>query len=102
MLGEPSVGGDHGSQEGAAGNRPRGDQLVDIALHRGEARAHRKCARDVGGIAVQLAPGVDQQEIARRLASFSPPRGAQRGYQANGKTITVSDELMSDTLNLKR
>ena len=27
---------------------------------------------------------------------------AQRGYQANSKTITVSDELMQDTLNLKR
>ena len=27
---------------------------------------------------------------------------AQRGYQANSKTITVSDELMQDTLQLKR
>lgn len=27
---------------------------------------------------------------------------AQRGYQANSKTITVSDELLQDTLNLKR
>ena len=27
---------------------------------------------------------------------------AQRGYQANAKTITVSDELMVDTLQLKR
>ena len=27
---------------------------------------------------------------------------AQRGYQANSKTITTSDELMLDTLNLKR
>jgi flagellar hook protein FlgE len=27
---------------------------------------------------------------------------AQRGYQANSKTITVSDELVMDTLNLKR
>ncbi len=27
---------------------------------------------------------------------------AQRGYQANAKTITVSDELLVDTLNLKR
>ena len=27
---------------------------------------------------------------------------AQRGYQANSKTITVSDELLMDTLNLKR
>jgi len=27
---------------------------------------------------------------------------AQRGYQANSKTITVSDELLVDTLALKR
>ena len=27
---------------------------------------------------------------------------AQRGYQANGKTITVSDEILVETLNLKR
>jgi flagellar hook protein FlgE len=27
---------------------------------------------------------------------------AQRGYQANAKTITVSDELMVETMNLKR
>jgi len=27
---------------------------------------------------------------------------AQRGYQANSKTITVSDEILQDTLNLKR
>ena len=27
---------------------------------------------------------------------------AQRGYQANSKTITVSDELLVDTLSLKR
>ena len=27
---------------------------------------------------------------------------AQRGYQANAKTITVSDEILVDTLALKR
>ena len=27
---------------------------------------------------------------------------AQRGYQANAKSITVADEILSDTLNLKR
>jgi flagellar hook protein FlgE len=27
---------------------------------------------------------------------------AQRGYQANSKTIVVSDELLVDTLNIKR
>ncbi len=27
---------------------------------------------------------------------------AQRGYQASGKGITVADELMQETLNLKR
>ena len=27
---------------------------------------------------------------------------AQRGYQANSKTITVSDEILMETLTLKR
>ncbi len=27
---------------------------------------------------------------------------AQRGFQANSRTITVSDELLLETLNLKR
>ncbi len=27
---------------------------------------------------------------------------AQRGYQANAKTITVSDELMAETIQMKR
>ena len=27
---------------------------------------------------------------------------AQRGYQANSKSITVADEMLQDTLNLKR
>jgi flagellar hook protein FlgE len=27
---------------------------------------------------------------------------AQRGYQANSKSITVADELLLETLNLKR
>jgi flagellar hook protein FlgE len=27
---------------------------------------------------------------------------AQRGYQANGKLITVSDQLLLDTLNMKQ
>ncbi len=27
---------------------------------------------------------------------------AQRGYQANSKVITVSDQLLLDTLNLKQ
>ena len=27
---------------------------------------------------------------------------AQRGYQANSKIITVSDQLLVDTLNLKQ
>jgi flagellar hook protein FlgE len=26
---------------------------------------------------------------------------AQRGYQANGKVVTTSDQLLQDTLNLK-
>src|SRR5688500_19730144 len=40
-------------------------QLVDVALGRGEAAGDREGARDVRGVAVELAAGVDQQQLAR-------------------------------------
>jgi flagellar hook protein FlgE len=38
-------------------------------------------------------------DLARELTQMIL---AQRGYQANSKTITVSDELLADAINLKR
>ena len=39
-------------------------QLVDVALRAAEAPVHRERAGDVGGVAVELAAGVDQQQRA--------------------------------------
>jgi flagellar hook protein FlgE len=47
------------------------------------------------GSAVELSNVDIAQEFTQMIL-------AQRGYQANAKTITVSDELMVDTLQLKR
>ena len=38
--------------------------VVDLALGGAEAPVDRKRAREIGGIAVELAAGVDQQQIA--------------------------------------
>ena len=43
-------------------------ELVDVLLRRGELPVHREGARDVRGIAVELAARVDQQQLA--LAQF--------------------------------
>ena len=48
-------------------------QLVDLALRAAEAPVHREGARDVRGIAVELAAGIDQQQIAvaqRRIVEY--------------------------------
>ena len=39
-------------------------EFIDRALRSRKSAVHRKSARDVRGVAVQFAPGVDQQEIA--------------------------------------
>ena len=45
---------------------------------------------------VQASRAVDMaQEFTQMIL-------AQRGYQANGKMITVSDQLLMDTINLKQ
>jgi flagellar hook protein FlgE len=47
------------------------------------------------GSAIELSNVDIAQEFTQMIL-------AQRGYQANSKTITVSDELLLDTLNIKR
>ncbi len=46
------------------GTLRRQHQFVDFALRRAEAAVDGECARDVGRVAVDLAAGVDQQQIA--------------------------------------
>ena len=53
-------------------------QFVDLALRRTEASVHGERARDVGGVAVDLAAGVDQQQIAVAAAARRSARNAAR------------------------
>jgi flagellar hook protein FlgE len=56
---------------------------------------------ETGGRGTLVGNALEQSNVD--LASeFTQMILAQRGYQANSKTITVSDEVLVETLNLKR
>ena len=84
-------------------NNPRG--LVKLGSNRyGEtemAGIPSVGAAGTGGRGTLIGSALEQStvDIAQE---FTQMILAQRGYQANSKTITVSDELMVETLNLKR
>ena len=50
----------------------------------------------------QVIGGALEQSNVDIAQEFTQMILAQRGYQANSKSITVADELLVDTLNLKR
>jgi flagellar hook protein FlgE len=54
-----------------------------------------------GGRGTLIGSALEQSNVDM-AREFTQMILAQRGYQANSKTITVSDELLLDTLNLKR
>ena len=54
-----------------------------------------------GGRGTLIGSAIEQSNVDI-AEEFTHMILAQRGYQANAKTITVSDELLVDTLNLKR
>jgi flagellar hook protein FlgE len=54
-----------------------------------------------GGRGVLIGSALEQSNVDI-AQEFTQMILAQRGYQANGKTITVSDEILVETLNLKR
>jgi flagellar hook protein FlgE len=54
-----------------------------------------------GGRGTLIGSALEQSNVDM-AQEFTQMILAQRGYQANSKTITVSDELLVDTLNLKR
>jgi flagellar hook protein FlgE len=54
-----------------------------------------------GGRGTLIGSSLEQSNVDM-AKEFTQMILAQRGYQANSKTITVSDELLMDTLNLKR
>ena len=54
-----------------------------------------------GGRGTLIGAALEQSNVDM-AQEFTKMILAQRGYQANGKMITVSDQLMVDTLNLKQ
>jgi flagellar hook protein FlgE len=84
-------------------NNPKG--LVKLGSNRyGESQAAGNANIGVagtGGRGTLIGSALEQSNVDI-AQEFTQMILAQRGYQANSKTITVSDELLVDTLNLKR
>ncbi len=84
-------------------NNPKG--LVKLGSNRyGESQAAgipNVGVAGTGGRGTLIGSALEQSNVDI-AQEFTQMILAQRGYQANSKTITVSDELLMDTLNLKR
>jgi flagellar hook protein FlgE len=87
----------------ASFNNPKG--LVKLGSNRyGESQAAgipNVGIAGTGGRGTLIGSALEQSNVDI-AQEFTQMILAQRGYQANSKTITVSDELLMDTLNLKR
>lgn len=61
------------------------------------------CSADVpGSNRATLMPGYLEASNVDMAVEFSEMIMAERGFQANSKIITVSDEILSDLINMKR
>jgi flagellar hook protein FlgE len=84
-------------------NNPKG--LVKLGSNKyGESEAAGIAnvgSAGTGGRGTLIGSAVEQSNVDI-AQEFTQMILAQRGYQANSKTITVSDELLQETLNLKR
>lgn len=84
-------------------NNPKG--LVKLGSSRyGESQAAgipNIGSAGTGGRGTLIGSALEQSNVDI-AQEFTQMILAQRGYQANSKTITVSDELLVETLNLKR
>jgi flagellar hook protein FlgE len=84
-------------------NNPKG--LVKIGSNKyGESQAAgipNVGTAGTGGRGTLIGSAVEQSNVDI-ATEFTQMILAQRGYQANAKTITVSDEILVDTLQLKR
>ena len=87
----------------ASFNNPKG--LVKLGSNRyGESQAAgipNIGVAGTGGRGTLIGSALEQSNVDI-AQEFTQMILAQRGYQANSKTITVSDELLVETLNLKR
>ena len=84
-------------------NNPKG--LVKMGSNRfGESQVSgipNVGSAGTGGRGTLIGSALEQSNVDM-AQQFTQMILAQRGYQANSKTITVSDEILVDTLNLKR
>jgi flagellar hook protein FlgE len=87
----------------ASFNNPKG--LVKLGANRyGESQAAgipNVGTAGTGGRGTLIGSALEQSNVDI-AQEFTQMILAQRGYQANSKTIVVSDEILVDTLNLKR
>jgi len=87
----------------ASFNNPKG--LVKLGSNRfGESQSAGQAnlgTAGTGGRGTLIGSALEQSNVDM-ATEFTNMILAQRGYQANSKSITVADELLQDTLNMKR
>jgi len=84
-------------------NNPEG--LVKVGSNRfsegPEAGVRNVGVAGTGGRGTLIGAALEQSNVDM-AQEFTQMILAQRGYQANGKMITVSDQLLLDTINMKQ
>ncbi|MEX1165055.1 MAG: flagellar hook-basal body complex protein, partial [Nitriliruptor sp.] len=81
-----------------AGLVREGESLFTVSANSGEPIIGAPGAGDAGS----LAPGSLEMSNVDLAAEFTNLIIAQRGFQANSRGITASDELLQELVNLKR
>ena len=81
--------------------------MVTDTFERRQLQGHaQNTVHDLGhgwlGTPATAIGGALEQSNVDMAQEFTQMILAQRGYQANSKMITVSDQLLVDTLNLKQ
>lgn len=82
----------------AGGLQKEGQNLFVGTLNSGQPQVARPGAGDAG----TLSPGSLEMSNVDLSQEFTNLIIAQRGFQANARSITASDEMLSDIVNLKR
>src|SRR6266403_1501170 len=87
------VPGDAGAHFADRRELRREHHLVGVALRRAEPAVHREAARHVRGVAVELAPGVDQQQVAAAQRRIVGDVVQHAGIRPPGDDRPVRGEL---------
>lgn len=81
-----------------AGLMKMGANLFSVTNNSGAARFGAPTSGSMGG----LAPGALEMSNVDLAQEFTDMITTQRGFQANSKIITTSDEILGELVNLKR